>query len=49
MGKRGVYGQPLQPLDLKMASGQFFSGGPRGDGSRCSGLSAPLELEHHVD
>lgn len=48
MGKRGVCGQPLQPLDLKMASGQF-SGGPWGDGSRCSGLSAPLELEHHVD
>lgn len=41
VGKRGVCEQPLQPLDLKTASGQFFSGGPRGDGSRRSDLSAP--------
>ena len=41
VGKRGVCGhQPLQPLDLKMASRELFSGGALcGDGSRSSRLA----------
>lgn len=40
VGKRGVCGrQPLQPLDLKMASRELFSGAALcGDGSRSSRL-----------